>query len=314
MNFQTLPQALNSSKYLDMAFGEAKKQANMLQKRGSKEAMEKKKCFRRLRISEKVLCAHLTTLLEKYPKFDELPDFYLELAAITIDIDSLKKGLSTVSWAIKKIEELTNMYANKAHISEKPTEVWKAYYGRVSSVLKRLDKHLYVIEQSRKTLKSYPDIKENYTVCLAGFPNAGKSTLLSKITSAKPEIKAYAFTTKSLNMGYFETYFHKVQVIDTPGTLNRLNNMNNIEKQAYLAMKHCANLLVYVFDPTYDTNKQLKLLETLEELKLPIILYVTKTDLAKPEIDMEYISSPQTLKKELGTRFKSYLSKNPTSS
>jgi nucleolar GTP-binding protein len=73
----------------------------------------------------------------------------------------------------------------------------------------------------------------------------------------------------------------KVQFIDTPGTLARPDKMNNIEKQAYLAIKYVADLVIYIFDltETYPVEDQKKLLENFKEFRKPIIFYLSKTDL-----------------------------------
>ncbi|HEY9703923.1 MAG TPA: GTPase, partial [Allocoleopsis sp.] len=122
-------------------------------------------------------------------------------------------------------------------------------------------------------------------VCITGFPNIGKSTLLSKITPAKPEIKNYAFTTKNLNQGYATFGHRKVQFIDTPGVLDR-DKMNNIELQAYLVLKYIANLVIYVIDLTepYPIKIQEKLLKNLKEYDKPIIVYLSKSDIISEEI------------------------------
>ncbi len=124
-----------------------------------------------------------------------------------------------------------------------------------------------------------------YTIAIAGFPNVGKSTLLSKLTTAKPEIKAYAFTTKTLNLGYYRKHPYTLQIIDTPGTLTRFNKMNAIEQQAYLALQYAAHLIVYIYDLTeasYPLSDQEKLYTHMQELDKPMIVYLSKTDLLTP--------------------------------
>ena len=63
-------------------------------------------------------------------------------------------------------------------------------------------------------------------------------------------------------MGYLVKDKKKVQLIDTPGTLKRFDKMNVIEQRAHLAMKYCADMIIYIFDLTepYPIEEQRKLL------------------------------------------------------
>ena len=149
-------------------------------------------------------------------------------------------------------------------------------------------------------MKGFPAIKTGmFTVAIAGFPNVGKTTLLYKLTGSKPEINSYAFTTKNINVSYIKKdpekkgdRKKKIQFLDTPGTLDRPDKMNYIEKNAYLAITLCTDLIVYVFDLTltYPIKDQIKLYETTKKLGLPMVIYFSKSDLMPEQEIKDFIS------------------------
>lgn len=63
------------------------------------------------------------------------------------------------------------------------------------------------------------ELKTIADVGLIGFPNVGKSTLLGKITKARPKIANYHFTTLSPNLGVCECYDKQFTVADIPGLI-----------------------------------------------------------------------------------------------
>jgi nucleolar GTP-binding protein len=232
---------------------------------------------------------YMDGIVKKFPNIDSLPEIYTELIRLTLDYDYLKKSLGALTWVNKKLNELSYMYLKSLKACETKAAVQKVmsgYYGRISSLMRQVDKNLKYIEDARRTMKNYPTLKTDlYTVAITGFPNIGKSTLLSKLTTAKPEIKNYAFTTKQINQGYAQYGLRKVQFVDTPGVLNR-DKMNNIELQAYLVLKYLVNLIIYVIDLTepYPLKKQEELLKSLKDHDKPIIVYLSKTDILPKEV------------------------------
>jgi nucleolar GTP-binding protein len=228
----------------------------------------------------------------------------------TLDYPELKKSLGAVRWAQQKVEHFSDVYYNRIKRCadfRRMTSYSREYYGRMGSILKQIKRPLEYLELSRKAMKDFPSIKTKlFTVAIAGFPNVGKTTLLTKLTTAKPKIANYAFTTKQLNTGYATIKNHKVQFIDTPGTLNRFNKMNPIEKQAFLAMKYCADLIIFVFDTSdqaYDPATQKKLLSKLKDLGKPICIYLSKTDISGKDLpvinEKDIYKNPKELKRKI---------------
>ncbi|MEG2456991.1 MAG: GTPase ObgE [Clostridia bacterium] len=63
------------------------------------------------------------------------------------------------------------------------------------------------------------ELKTIADIGLVGFPNVGKSTLLSVLTSAKPKIANYHFTTLSPNLGVAKIYDSTIVIADIPGLI-----------------------------------------------------------------------------------------------
>ncbi|MBS3109813.1 50S ribosome-binding GTPase [Candidatus Woesearchaeota archaeon] len=317
MNFQTLTKVESAQFYLDTAFRNGQ-QAAVRFKLQNKPSRDKPRLDRtknmeyaRVTAIKNSMVSSLSTILKSFPDISSLPTFYYELVKVTLDYYSLKKSLGTMNWGRAKVEEFYRQYIPKirsARDFRQMEEFRKQFFGRVSSIFYQMDKAFKYLESARKTMKEYPTVKtETKTVVLAGFPNVGKTTLLFRLTGSRPEIANYAFTTKRINISYFREGDERIQVLDTPGTLNRFNKMNMVEKQAYLAMKHCADAFVYVIDPTepYPIKDQEKLLKMVRGFKKQVIVYVSKTDIVESPIAQAAVSKyravaeAEILKKEI---------------
>lgn len=79
--------------------------------------------------------------------------------------------------------------------------------------------HFSQTGEKTETKQVILELKTIADVGLVGFPNVGKSTLLGKLTNAKPKIANYHFTTLTPNLGVCETFDKSFTVADIPGLI-----------------------------------------------------------------------------------------------
>jgi len=133
-------------------------------------------------------------------------------------------------------------------------------------------------------------------VGLVGFPNAGKSTLLATITSAKPKIANYPFTTLEPNLGIVKYYDDKSFVIaDIPGIIEGASEGKGIGLRFLRHIERNSVLLFMVSAEEEDVAAGYKVL--LGELKKynpelltkERVLAITKCDLIDEEKKKEIL-------------------------
>lgn len=147
------------------------------------------------------------------------------------------------------------------------------------------------------------ELKVLADVGLVGFPNAGKSTLLSVITAAKPKIASYAFTTLVPNLGIV-SYRDKRSFImaDIPGIIENAHKGKGL---GYRFLRHIERNSALLFLVPADSDSIVKeyhvLLNELhkynpELLDKPRLLGLSKADLVDEELkEMITAELPQEL-------------------
>ena len=136
------------------------------------------------------------------------------------------------------------------------------------------------------------ELKVLADVGLVGFPNAGKSTLLSVVSAAKPEIADYPFTTLVPNLGIVDYRGGKSFVMaDIPGIIEGASQGKGL---GYRFLRHIERNSVLLFMVPADTNRSIKeeyeiLKSELQEfnpelMQKPHVLAITKTDMLDEEL------------------------------
>ncbi|MEO8596543.1 MAG: GTPase ObgE [Candidatus Solibacter sp.] len=147
-------------------------------------------------------------------------------------------------------------------------------------------------------------------VGLVGFPNAGKSTLISRISAARPKIAAYPFTTLEPNLGVVQLpQFRSFVVADIPGLIEGAHEGHGLGIQ-FLRHIERTRLLAHLVDvseesgrdPVEDFEIILRELHSYSDTLAgkPMIVVATKLDVAQ---DAERVEALRKLARERGLAF-----------
>jgi GTP-binding protein len=142
-------------------------------------------------------------------------------------------------------------------------------------------------------------------VGLVGFPNAGKSTLISRISAARPKIADYPFTTLEPNLGVVQLDDYRTYVVaDVPGLIEGAHLGHGLGVQ-FLRHIERTRLLAHLVDVSESSGRDpvndfhtimTELASFSEELsQKPMILVATKMDAAQ---DADRVARLESLAKE----------------
>lgn len=135
-------------------------------------------------------------------------------------------------------------------------------------------------------------------VGLTGFPNAGKSTLLSRICDARPKIASYPFTTLSPNLGVLKArdHYRAIKVADVPGLINGAHENRGLGHQFLRHIERTSALVLVIDIAGVDGHDPLEDYEVLRrELALhdkalarrPFLVACNKMDLETAALNLD---------------------------
>lgn len=138
--------------------------------------------------------------------------------------------------------------------------------------------------EAGETFEADLELKLLADVGLVGFPNAGKSTFLSVVSNARPEIANYAFTTLTPNLGVAEIDGFNLLIADIPGLIEGASEGKGLG-DAFLRHVERTSVLLHLID-IYEENPDEQYRIIREELKKyqpelldrPEIIALTKSE------------------------------------
>ena len=161
----------------------------------------------------------------------------------------------------------------------------------------------YTLGEAGEDMEVFLELKVISDVGIIGFPNAGKSTFLSKISNAKPEIASYPFTTLEPKLGVVTINDSYVVFADVPGLVEGASQGQGLGIKFLKHIERC-KMLVHLIDCSDDVIKSYEKIRTeLSNYSKDIaekdyIVCLSKTDLLD---QCEVQDKMQKLKKHLRT-------------
>lgn len=262
-----------------IALGRASKKTASLKDRGKRNR-------KRAVFFSNYLIERIDRAIAGMPSGESMNAFHFELLK-TIESEEKIWKMRSHFLAVRRLLLQRKWFAlKKVRSKSRNAKAFSELIGRSRSIMESLDQTITQFNSLQRKLRELPKIDfKAKTLILAGFPNAGKTTILKRLTGSSPEIASYPFTTKKLNIGYFEWKHRSIQVIDTPGLLDReLEERNAIERRAILALKHLTGLVGLVIDCSgqIGLKEQRALLESIKNAfsGKELVVFLNKIDIS----------------------------------
>ncbi|XP_078440475.1 P-loop containing nucleoside triphosphate hydrolases superfamily protein isoform X2 [Wolffia australiana] len=218
---------------------------------------EKNKAAKQLDALMKEIAVPLRLYLEKFPKRYLLHPYERSLIELTFGEGHYEEVLGRVDSLRKRILSVGKEHASLCAQSSTKREAEERLDEGVKSLEHTFHLQRHAVEDLlniAKALRAMPVVDPSIpTLCLVGAPNVGKSSLVRILSTGKPEVCNYPFTTRGILMGHISIDYAHFQVTDTPGLLNREDEKrNNLEKLTLAVLSHLPTAVLYVHDLTGD--------------------------------------------------------------
>ncbi len=292
--FERMPTVLTAEELINKAFKEIEKDQLELPEKLPGVVKAKRREAERVRIAEKVTAGYIEAMVKSVPTIDNLHPFYHDLLELLVGIAAAKAALGRLSRTARIIHEAARASLGRLKHPKNPPDAAaarNAFMGRAASLVRKAEDDFTLIAGLREKMKDLPTADpEMSTVVLAGYPGVGKSTIVGQVSSAKPQVRSYPFTTKEIIVGHIKLGYLTVQIVDTPGILDKpLEKRGQVEMLAVTALGHLSNIIAFIADASegnaYSLESQKGLMDSIIKTfpGIPVIVFFNKADIASPE-------------------------------
>lgn len=291
--FENIPTVLTAEELINKSLREATKAEVSMPQRMPAIVKAKRREAARIKTAERISAGYLEHLVKSFPSIDKIHPFYRDVLEITFGVANTRSLLGRISRTSRIIREISRTSTSSLKHASTPSEaakVRRSFMGRLSSLIRGLENDLITLSSIREKMKDLPAADPDLpTVILAGYPGVGKSTIVSAISSAKPEVRSYPFTTKEVMIGHVEVNGRRLQIVDTPGLLDRpLEKRSQTELLAISALSRLPGIVAFIVDVSESNGFTLQDQRSLyEDLKKTLssnkfLTFFNKTDISTP--------------------------------
>ena len=265
MNLQEIPTIATADELIDRALRRASRVEESVRNTDYRARLT---AVRKIHSVADNIANPLHSYVKVFPSFDTIHPFDRSIIDLTVGVDKLRKALGAADWARKEVLMIGTKYVPKARArksAENTMKIMSEAYTKMTNVIRQISKHLDFLISARSIFRNLPNVDtEQPLAVFAGAPNVGKSSLIGAISTGKPEVKSYPFTTKGVSLGHIKAKYDIIQVMDTPGLLDRPDiDRNDMEKQGIAALNHLEPVIVFLTDLSgtsgYSTDTQIAL-------------------------------------------------------
>ena len=271
MNLQEIKNIATSEELIDRALRRASKVEEKVRNADYRARLT---AVRKIHSVADNLANPMISYVKAFPSFDIIHPFDREIIDLTVGVDMLKKSLGAVDWARKEVLMISTKYVPKARArksAENTMKIMSEAYTKMTNVVRQIAKNLDFLISARSIFRNLPNVDtESPVAVFAGAPNVGKSSLIGSVSTGKPEVKSYPFTTKAVSLGHITKKYTVLQVMDTPGLLDRSDlERNDMEKQGIAAFDYLEPIIVFLTDLTGTSGYSIEMQTNLrDELRL----------------------------------------------
>ena len=291
MNLQEIPTIATSEELVDRALRRASKVEESVRNADFRARLT---AVRKIHSVADNMANPLQSYVKAFPSFDTIHPFDRSIIDLTVGVDKLRKALGGVDWARKEVLMIATKYVPKARArksAENTMKIMSEAYTKMTNVVRQIEKNLNFLISARSIFRNLPNVDtEKPLAVIAGAPNVGKSSLIGAVSSGKPEVKSYPFTTKGVSLGHIKAKYDVIQVMDTPGLLDRPDSeRNDMEKQGIAALDYLEPVIVFLTDLSGTSGYSIETQKALhDELKNRYSDYIWLDVYSKSDLESEF--------------------------